>query len=89
MNLNCSNPYGLDFRDDRKDGMRNRSFARDLIRWRVAMLPGYTSEIGDVNDDVVSGCVITRPADGPVGSDEEYLEGKKKSQKRGTYMWVD
>lgn len=76
MNLNCSKPYGLDFRDDRKDGMRNRSFARDLIRWTVTMLPGWTSEIGDANGDVVSGCAITRLADVPVGFDE-HLEERK------------
>jgi hypothetical protein len=47
--------------------MRNISFARDLIRWRVIILPGLTSEVGDVNG-VVSGYVTARVVDEPTGS---------------------
>jgi len=46
--------------------MRNISFARDLIRWRVIILPRLTSEVGDVNG-VVSGYVTARVADEPTG----------------------
>jgi len=44
--------YALLFQDERMDGMRRKSFARDLIRRIEAMLPGLNSDTGDTKDGV-------------------------------------